>query len=157
MTGVQHWAVGLCMAGIGCTVLRMLCPAGATRRVFGVLTAVFFFCCLLSPLQALMSVAGDWFDFSVQTTVPTTLSETVNGQVEAVLEAALLRDAQVHFGQDTAVERVSVVRDMSRTDSIYIERVQVYLAEDTHPVSPKAIAALERAWGITVEVYYTDG
>ena len=157
MTAVQDWAAGLCVAGIGCTVLRMLCPAGATRRVFGVLTSVFFFCCFLSPLGAVLSMAGEVLNLSPQSQVPSMLSDTVNEQVEKVLESALLQEAQTYFGQEISVERIAVIRDMSRSESIYIERVRVTLNEHAHPASPHTIAALERAWGLPVEVYYTDG
>lgn len=156
MNEVQDWAVGLCTAGIGCTLLHTLCPAGTMRRVFKVLTGVFFFCCLMSPLSALTELATDLFALPAHTAVPSALSETVDEQIQDLLDQALLQDAQARLGDAVTVKDVSVKRDMSRTDSIYIECVRITLAQEDHALSHTVYPMLEQAWGIKVEVYY-DG
>lgn len=156
MTAIQDWAAGLCTAGIGCSLLHSLCPAGAMRRVFGVLTAVFFFCCLLSPLTSVATLLSDVFAFSDDMTVSQELSDTVDEQVLQVLEATLLQDAKDRVGETVQVKAVTIIRDMSRADDIYIERIRVTLSEQDRPVPSTVYATLENAWGRTVEVYYAD-
>ena len=156
MTAIQDWAAGLCTAGIGCSLLHLLCPAGAMRRVFGVLTAVFFFCCLLSPLSSAVTLASDLFVFPDEATVSRELSDTVNEQAQRVIEAALLRDATDRVGETVQVREVAIIRDMSRSDGIYIERIRVTLSEQDRPVPSAVYATLEQAWGRMVEVYYAD-
>ncbi len=156
MTQIQDWAAALCVSGIGCTLLHMLCPAGTMRRVFGVLTAVFFFCCILSPVQGLVSFAADLFSVSPQTEVPTALSDTVYEQAQQVIENALLQDAQTRLADTVTVKKVSVIRDKTQTDSIYIERVMITLDREDRSAVKTVYTTLEQAWGITVEVYYSD-
>lgn len=154
MSYIRDWAAGLCVAGIGCSLLHLLCPAGAMRRVFSVLTAVFFFCCLLSPLQAVTSFAGELFSLPTQTDVPQALSEEVDEQIQQLLDSTLLADACSRVGEQVTVKAVTAIRDKSCTDSIYIERVLVTLDKSDHPVPRAVYTTLEQAWGVTVEVQY---
>ncbi len=154
MTQLQDWAVAMCSVGIGCALLHMLCPVGTMRRVFGVLTAVFFLCCLLTPLKTLVGMAVELFALPEQAEVSTVLTEEVNEQAEALIADVLLGDAKERVGDMATVKKVTVCRDNTRADSIYIERVRVTLDREDRAVASAVRATLEQAWGTVVEVYY---
>ncbi len=154
MTELQDWAVGMCTVGIGCALLYMLCPVGVMRRVFGVLTAVFFLCCLLTPIRNVIGMASELFALPDDTEVPTALAEEVEEQAEMLIADALLRDATQRLGRTVTIRKVTVCRDNTRTDSIYIERVRVTLDREDKEVASTVRATLEQAWGTVVEVYY---
>ena len=154
MTLLKEWATVLCAVGIGCAILRMLCPKGVMRRTFQVLTAMAFLCCLLVPVGSL----GELWDTTVDATeqdVPTALSDATAERVLIVLEEELVRDAQTRLSPlKVTVKKATVVRDMSRTDSIYIERVKLTFDKADHPLAASAVTTLEQAWGTVVEVQY---
>lgn len=154
MTQLQEWAAALCTTGIGCALLHMLCPAGVMRRVFGTLTAVFFLCCLLSPLRSLLTVVSDVFAFPAETEVPTALSEEVSEQAETILSEVLLEDARGRLTDTATVKNVTVCRDNAREDGIYIERVRVTLDKEDRAAASTVRTVLQQAWGVIVEVYY---
>lgn len=158
MNEIQNWAVTLCAAGIGCSLLRMLCPKGAMSRVFGVLTAVLFFCCLLLPLQTVGQIAVGIFQTEADDTVPQELDETVKQQITSAVEQALLDDAKERLENDgVQVKRVAIVGDIDADGGIYIERVKVTFAKDDRERISLAATKLEQAWGRAVDVYYVDG
>lgn len=159
MTAFADWAAGLCAAGVACAILHMLCPDGALREALRVVTALLFFCCLLSPLGMLK----EWLADGILTEEPgvsavsVTLSERVEEQAITVIEDALLRDARGRL-KDMEIKRVEVVRgDGDEAVGISVDRVRVVFAKEAHPVSTVAVDTLEQAWGIPVEVYYSDG
>lgn len=156
MTAIREWAVVLCTAGIACAFLRMLCPKGALRRTFGMLTALFFFCCLIAPLGTLGAQLGRVFGDVAAQEVPTALEEQTAEQVAAVLEQALVQDAAERLADyGVKVKKAEIVRDMTRLDSIYIERVRLTFAKADYPLDKTAVSTLERAWGMIVEVQYS--
>ncbi len=154
MSVLQEWAAAMCGIGVGCAVLSMLCPAGRMRRVFGVLTAVLFLCCMLSPVKALVGLATELFSLPEETEVSLELSDKVNEQAESVLTQTLLRDADERVGDIATVKKVTLCRDKTRTDRIYIERVRVTLDREDMAVASAVRKTLEQAWGVPVEVYY---
>lgn len=154
MSGLQDWAATLCTLAIGCSLLSMLCPAGRMRRVCGILTAVLFLCCLLSPLGSMLTFVKELFVLPENTQVSVELTDEVNEQARRILTEALLSDARERLSETATVKKVAVYRDSSRTDSIYIERVRVTLDKQDRGAGAVVRAALEQAWGVAVEVYY---
>ncbi len=148
----------LCAAGIGCSLLRMLCPKGSMGRVFGVLTAVMFLCCLLLPLQGIGRIAADIFQTETDAAISQELDETVIKQLMSAVEQALFDDATTRLeGDSVRVKKVTVIGDIDEHGSIYIERVKVTFHKDDRKHAPAAATKLERAWGRAVDVYYVDG
>ena len=154
MSEFQDWAAAMCGVGIGCTLLSTLCPVGRMRRVFSVLTAVFFLCCLLVPLKTLVGTASDLFALPEGSAVSQGLTKEIDEQTTAILEQALFEDAVSRLGDAVTVKKTAVCRDNSRTDSIYIERVRVTLDRGDKGSAPSVRTTLEKAWGVPVEVYY---
>ncbi len=158
MTAFTDWAVGLCAAGVACALLRMLCPEGAMNSAMRVITAMLFFCCLLSPIGMLRELFADGF-LRVDASAPppsSALSERVDEQATAIIEHVLLEDATARLGEIT-VKRVEILcASTDAQSSMVIERIKVVFDKEEHPLGSSAIAVLEQAWGVPVEVYYSD-
>ena len=58
MNSVSQWAAGLCVAAVGCTALQMLAPKGGLGKLFRLIIAAFFLCCMASPLLSLKDIRG---------------------------------------------------------------------------------------------------
>ena len=159
MTAFADWAAGLCAAGVACAILRLLCPEGVLNDTLRVVTALLFFCCLLSPLGMLREFLADGFSVAAasSSSVSRALDERVDKQAAAVIEDALLRDA-VERLENVEVKRVEIVCvESDEAVGVTVERVRVVFAKEEHPLPVTVTATLERAWGVPVEVYYADG
>ena len=158
MTMFANWAAGLCAAGVACALLRMLCPEGTLNSAMRVATALLFFCCLLSPIGMLRELLADGFaDANVSTAQPSyALAERVDDQATAVIEQALLRDATDRL-ENIAVKRVEILRSSDAAQiGVAVDRVRVVFDKAEHPLNTAEVTILEQAWGIPVEVYYSD-
>ncbi len=154
MNGIRDWAVAMCGIGIGCAVLSMLCPTGQMRRVFGVLTAVLFLCGMLSPVKTLIGFTVELFSLPEERQVSSELSEEVSEQAETLLTQTLFHDAVERIGETATVKKVTLCRDKTRTDRIYIERVRITLDRNDMAAASAVRTILQQAWGVPVEVYY---
>lgn len=156
MTVIREWAAVLCTAGVACAFLRMLCPKGALKRTFGVLTSLFFFCCLIAPVGSLGALVGEDLVSVPEQEVSSTLDDTIEEQIIVILETALVQDANERLtSYGVTVKKAMIIRDMSREDSIYIERVKLTFDKADHPLEGSAVTTLEQAWGTIVEVQYS--
>ena len=156
MNVLRDWASAMCGIGIGCAILSSLCPAGRMRRTFGILTSVLYLCCMLSPVKTLVGLVTERFSLSEEASVSSELSEEVDAQAEAVLTQTLLGDAVERVGETATVKKVTLCRDKTRTDRIYIERVRITLDREDMAVASAVRKTLEQAWGVPVEVYYVQ-
>ncbi len=57
MDGIRAWAVGLCAVAVGCTLLQTLAPKGGLGKIYHLLIAAFFLCCLVYPLLNMEGIA----------------------------------------------------------------------------------------------------
>ena len=80
----------------------------------------------------------------------------LDAQAEAVLTQTLLGDAVERVGETATVKKVTLCRDKTRTDRIYIERVRITLDREDMAVASAVRKTLEQAWGVPVEVYYVQ-
>ncbi len=155
MEWIREWATGLCTAGIGCSLLHLLCPSGSMQKLFKTLTAVFFSICLLSPLQTLPRL---FENMSVEMSAQEpdeTMAQKTQEQITALMNEELAKQArQLTEPYGTTVEKVEIKRDTSRTDNIYIEQITVTVDKQDYPIEREVYTVLEQAFGTTVEVQY---
>ena len=159
MTVLREWASGFCAAGIACALLSALCPKGAVRRAFGVLTALLMLCALLSPVRMLTESFGKGTVSGLaRQETPTDVSDTAMEQALTVIERAVYADAVERLGDaSVTLKQVRVIRDMRDEACIYIQSVQLVFDKDDHPVDTSLVQRLSMAWGVPTEVYYEDG
>ncbi|MGN0172787.1 MAG: hypothetical protein ACI39E_08390 [Acutalibacteraceae bacterium] len=155
MDRIREWAIGLCTAGIGCSLLHLLCPSGSLQKLFKTLTAVFFAVCLLSPLQAIPHLFEN-MSIQLSTQEPDgTLAEKTQEQITSLINEKLTEQArQLTAKYGITVKKVEVKRDTSREDNIYIERITVTVDKQDYPIEREVYTVLEQAFGTIVEVQY---
>ncbi len=158
MTLLREWASGFCAAGVACALLSALCPKGAVRQAFGMLTALLMLCALLSPVDTLLQTLSDGFVVPLaEETASATLSETTLKQAMTVIENAVYADALERLDDaPVTLKRVRVLRDTRDESCIYIKSVRLVFDKTDRPVDDRWPRMLSMAWGVPTEVYYED-
>ena len=157
MGDIRHWAMALCAAAIGCTILKTLAPKGGTKRLFHMMIAAFFLCCMASPLLALRSIS--WSDLTVKeyAAPDTALSERVEEQMIRQIEATVLSLSRRYLkNYDITVEKVAVHTDTSADGRIYMTHVTLYLDKHSTAGTFTARQLMEQQLGVTVKVEVQD-
>ena len=128
MDAVKGWAAALCAVAIGCTLLQMLAPKGGMGKIFRMITAAFFLCCLVSPLLNLKSLLKLDLE-SLPTEIQSEMLENrLNEQVERQISAAVQRLTETTLeGYGLSAEKIVTEMDTSEDGSIYIKRIILYL------------------------------
>ena len=153
MDGIKAWAIALCAAAVGCSLLHMLAPKGGMGRLFKLIIAAFFLCCMIAPLMNLKSMTQLDIDALPEDVRADVLQERVNGQVERQINAALLRvtnDTLKNY--NTQAEKVVAKTDTSADGSIYIRQVVVSLDKKNANRAAEVRQILESRLGVDVTV-----
>lgn len=157
MGDIRQWAIALCTAAIGCTILKTLAPKGGTGRLFHMMIAAFFLCCMASPLLSLRSLSLSDLSITEYTEPDTSLSQRVEEQMVRQMEATVLSLSQRYLkNYDITVEKVAVHTDTSADGSIYISHVTLYLDKQSAAGAWTARQLMEQQLGVTVEVEVPD-
>lgn len=152
MDSVKGWAAMLCAVALGCALLQMLAPKEGLGRIFKLIAAAFFLCCLVTPLLSLKSLTRLSVDFLPEEVRADVLQERVNEQVLRQIDAALQRvTAEALEGRNIKVEKVAVQTDTSEDGGIYIERVILYMDKQNIKNAMTARQVMEQRLGVTVE------
>lgn len=152
MDSVKGWAAMLCAVALGCALLQMLAPKEGLGRIFKLIAAAFFLCCLVTPLLSLKSLTRLSVDFLPEEVRADVLQERVNEQVLRQIDAALQRvTTEALEGRNIKVEKVEAQTDTSEDGSIYIERVILYMDKQNIKNAMTARQVMEQRLGVTVE------
>lgn len=89
MDAVRSWAIALCAAAIGCTLLQILAPKDGMGRIFKLLIAAFFLCCLAAPLLQIKNLTRLDFSGLPDEVASGVLQQRVNEQAVSQINAAL--------------------------------------------------------------------
>lgn len=153
MESVRQWALALCIAAIACTIFQILAPKSGNGRLFRMMIAAFFLCCMLSPLRQwsdlpLPNIETEAFSSS-ESTLSAQVEEQLKQQAEATV-ASLCRRYLKNY--DLTVEKVSVTTDTLENGDIYISCVTLYLDKQNASGAHTARQLMEQQLGIPVEV-----
>lgn len=157
MEFVRTWALVICSAAIGCTLLLLLVPKNSLGKLFSVLASLFFLCCLITPFLSLTELP----ELSVKTTSSETeeeLIQRVNEQMKMQIREAvetISRDVLSSYGY--AAEKVEIRTDTSAEGYIYMNGVIVYVDNENavHGIAIRTL--LEQRLGVIVEVRSARG
>lgn len=128
MEGIKAWACVLCVVAVGCAMLQMLAPKDGLGRIFRLIIAAFFLCCMLAPLLSLRDIPQLNLDLLPESVSADLLQQRVNEQLTRQMNAALLQVAnQTLNGYGIEVQKVEVNTDTSENGSIYIKQVILFL------------------------------
>ena len=143
MDGIKAWAIALCAAAVGCSLLHMLAPKGGMGRLFKLIIAAFFLCCMIAPLMNLKSMTQLDIDALPEDVRSDVLQERVNGQVERQINAALLRvtnDTLKNY--NTQAEKVVAKMDTSADGGICITQIVLYMDKQNIRGSHRPVGGL---------------
>ena len=157
MEAVKGWAAALCAAAIGCTVLQLLAPKGGMGKIFRMITAAFFLCCLVSPLlnlRSLLTLNLDSLPVDIQSEM---LENRVNEQIERQISETVQQLTESTLeGYDLSAEKIVTEMDTSEDGSIYIKRITLYLDKQNITQSLVIRQLLEQRLGLEVDVAAAD-
>lgn len=157
MDGVKAWAIALCAAAVGCSLLHMLAPKGGVGRIFKLIIAAFFLCCLIAPLMHLQSLTKLNIDALPEEVRADVLQERVNEQVERQINAVLLRvtnDTLKNY--DTQAEKVVAKTDTSADGGICITQIVLYMDKQNIRDAMVAKQVMEKRLEVEVIVQSAD-
>lgn len=157
MEAVKAWAIALCAAAIGCSLLRLLAPQGGMGKLMKLLLAAFFLCCLLAPLLSARDLIGMPTETLPDSVSGEVLQQRVEEQFQRQMDAALLRvtnDTLKNYG--TQAEKVEVRTDTSADGSICISSIVVYLDKENLAYAITAKQVMEQRLEIPCVVQQAD-
>lgn len=153
MDAVRSWAIALCAAAIGCTLLQILAPKDGMGRIFKLLIAAFFLCCLAAPLLQIKNLTRLDFSGAARRGGLRVLQQRVNEQAVSQINAALgeiAGHAVERYGIE--MEKIAVETDTSADGSIYIRQVVVSLDKKNANRAAEVRQILESRLGVDVTV-----
>lgn len=153
MDTVTKWAAALCVAAIGCTVMQMLAPKGGLGKIFKLITAAFFLCCLISPLLSMKSILTLQTNDLPGEVSADVLQDRVKEQFKNQINIALQKAAeQTLANYHIPIAKIEADMDTGADGSIYINSVTVYLDKQNIAMAVAAKQVLEQRLGVTVNV-----
>ena len=153
MDAVRSWAIALCAAAIGCTLLQILAPKDGMGRIFKLLIAAFFLCCLAAPLLQIKNLTRLDFSGLPDEVASGVLQQRVNAQAVSQIIAPLVEIAGPgveRYGIE--MEKIAVETDTSADGSIYIRQVVVSLDKKNANRAAEVRQILESRLGVDVTV-----
>lgn len=153
MDAIRAWAAALCVVAVGCALMQMLAPKGGLGRVYKLLIAAFFLCCMIAPLLGLRSLKDLDLSLLPEEVSADLLQERVNDQLERQIDAALqqvTKDTLKNY--QIEVQKVAAQTDTSDDGRIYIRQVTLYLDKQNLRKAQQARQVMEQRLGVDVIV-----
>lgn len=157
MDAVKGWAVALCAAAVGCSLLQLLAPKNGMGKIFRMILAAFFLCSLLAPLMSLKNLQALELPDLAQGVSADALQEQVNRQVERQINEALLQvtnDTLKNYG--TQVKKVEAKTDTSEDGGICITQIILYMDKQHIQDAIAAKQVMERRLEVDVLIQQAD-
>ena len=153
MGDVIKWAAALCVAAAGCTALQILAPKKGMGRIFRLITAAFFLCCMASPLLSMKSILPIDIEGLPEEVSADAIKERVQKQIESQVNAALKQTAeQTLANYNIKVLKIEVNMDTDEDSRIYISGVVLYLDKQNRSQAITAKQVMEQRLGVEVTV-----
>ncbi len=158
MEQIQGWAAALCAVAVGCALLQMLAPPQGLGKVFRVLVAAFFLCCLVAPLLSFRSLGRLDLQGLPEEVEAEMLQERINDQIKRQIDSALLQIAnQTLKNYGTQVEKVEALTDTSENGSICITKIVFYMDKPNLSYAVTVQQVMENRLGLPCLVQEADG
>ncbi len=142
MDSIRAWALALCAVAVACSLLHLIAPKNGMGKIFKMLLAAFFLCCLITPLLSLKDMLHLDIASLPDSVAAETLQERVNEQVLRQIDASLLRvtnSALKNYG--VQAEKVEAKTDTSADGGICITQIVLYLDKQNirHAIAAKQV------------------
>ena len=153
MDGLQTWCSAVCLSALGCAALRLLAPKNGIGKLFHLIVATFFLCCMLSPLLKLHGTMSLDMDLLPKSVVSELLQDTVNEQLQTQIREAVTSVAEEALtNRGIIAEKIDVDTDISNEDGIYIQHITITVDKQDIPIAGVVREVLERQLETEVEV-----
>lgn len=107
MEGLQSWATAVCLAALAAGMAGIVAPHGSMEKVYKFAVALFFLCCVLTPLFGLKSVRLNPSAAALASSGTSSMADVVNQQ-KAEQSRQALADLVTRTFQKYGVTPVSV-------------------------------------------------
>lgn len=151
MDAVKGWAATLCIVAVGCTLLQFFAPKGGMGRIFRIMIAAFFLCCLVSPLLSIKNITQLPLDLLPEDIESDLLQNKVNEQLERQVSVAV--ESIVNTALDNyhlKAEKIETKTDTSEDGSIYMKQIILYLDKQNLSKAATVKQVLEQRLGAPV-------
>ncbi|MBP3436064.1 MAG: hypothetical protein J6K62_07055 [Clostridia bacterium] len=153
MDGIRAWSAALCVAALGCSAVALLAPKNGTGKLFRLITATFFICCMLMPLLKVRSfVSLDIGDLPPAVKAEL-LEDTVTRQLQTQVEETVIALAEEGLAaRGITAKKITVTMDTSADGGIYIQQVTITVDKQTVPIAKAVGEVLAEELKTTVTV-----
>ncbi len=153
MEGIRAWSVSLCMAALGCAAVRLLVPKNGNGKVFHLITATFFLCCMLMPLLRVQSVTPLDIHGLPEEVKADLLEDVVTRQLQAQVESTVTALAEEGLAaRNVTAKKITVITDITAEGIIYIQQVTITVDKQTVSIARAVGEVLEQQLQTTVLV-----
>ena len=153
MEQLREWCVCVCFGAVGCCAAQLLAPPKGAGRLFRLLAATMFICCLASPLLSMradLALQAEWLP---QKVVVEELEKRVNEQLCRQVEETVQQLATECLEQrGITAEKITVQTDISSEGSICIEQVVLVVDKQNVSVALAVRDVLRQQLGAPVSV-----
>ena len=153
MNALKQWATMLCVAALGCTALQQVIPKNGTGKLFRLVIATFFLCCLMVPILKITSQISLDTQFLPDTVISQELDNKVTEQLKKQVERATERVvAEALDNRHVAAKKIRVNTDTRENGSIYIQHIDIFVDKQHVPAALVAENVLEKQLDTEVNI-----
>ena len=153
METIRNWALGLCTAAIGSTVLLALVPKRGVGKLLPVLASAFLLCLLVAPLASIAELPALSLEKAPVEIQDGMLTDRLNRQMRDQMETAASSIADtVLQAYGYAAKKVTIGTDISAEGYIYMDRITVYVDKENAAHAGAIRTLLQQRFGVSVTV-----
>lgn len=157
MNGIVRWAAALCTTAVGCAAVQILAPKKGIGKIFRMVLAAFFLCCMIAPLlssKPVLNLGASGFKSQIS-------ADRIQAQVyrqfkQQVTAALFAKISQVFKNYDIALTKVDLNMDIADDQSIYITDVVLYLDSKSRTKAIAAKQLAEEILGVKVNILVSE-
>ena len=131
MEALREWVLGICIAAVAASIVKIISPSGGMQRTMKVISAVFMLCIIISPLIGEVSFDFDAESYAVEIPDSSELSERIEEQTDIYTKAQLKALIETYLKRE-GIERahISIIMERDENSQISVIRADVYVEDE---------------------------
>ncbi len=158
MEALREWVLGICIAAVAASIVKIISPSGGMQRTMKVISAVFMLCIIISPLIGEVSFDFDAESYAVEIPDSSELSERIEEQTDIYTKAQLKALIETYLKRE-GIERahISIIMERDENSQISVIRADVYVEDEFMHLTQQAKQNIEKELGAQIMFYsYND-
>ena len=158
MEALREWVLGICIAAVAASIVKIISPSGGMQRTMKVISAVFMLCIIISPLIGEVSFDFDAESYAVEIPDSSELSERIEEQTDIYTKAQLKALIETYLKRE-GIERahISIIMERDEHSQICVIRADVYVEDEFMHLTQQAKQNIEKELGAQIMFYsYND-